>query len=394
MPRNNVDELFSQLAEAELPVPAEAGVIARGRRRRRNARLITAAAGVAIAALAVSTASIVQHVAAGRPTSPATSRPAPDRSSSPEPPGRFVPPAGEGRLILGFTRGGKFVMARAGSTPTATLTGLTAVTSQQSQVTTDPAGGWVVTTSAGPGNNITGQPERLALVSSSGHVVPFGPVFSKRQIVSSIAVRPDGSAVAVAFTSVTGASHCMCSAAQITLIPTPGHRAIIRTWTLASTSMTIAADLSWTPGGTGLTYLPGGDETGGGFSTSGPVSLSTAPAGSQAPAVTSWPVLRTKAGCRINGGAWAAGQYLAVEACQGGTEELLPVNAVTGAHEGAAVTVQGWACATPVFSTAAGGSQVLLSYCGPQTETDGRFRRMPGSLIVAAWAGGSSGRNG
>jgi hypothetical protein len=390
MPRNTVDELFSRLAETELPVPAEAGVIARGRRRRRNASLVAAAAGVAIAALAVSTAAILQRVAAGRPISPTTSQPTPARSSSsPAPAGRFVPPAGAGRLILGFTQGGKLVMARVGATSTATLPGLTPVTAGQSQIVTDPAGGWVVTVGAGPGNNISGQPERLALVSSSGRIVLFGPVFSKRQIVSSISVRPDGSAVAVAFTSVTGASHCMCSAAQITLIPTPGHRAIIRTWTLASTSMTIAADLSWTPGGASLTYLPGGDETGGGFSTGGPVSLSTASAGSRAPAVTSWPVLRTKAGCRINGGAWAGGRYLAVEACQGGTEELLPVNVVTGAHEGAAVTVQGWGCPIPVVSTTAGGSQVLLSYCGPQTQTDGRFRRMPGSLILAAWAGGS-----
>jgi hypothetical protein len=63
MPEDLVDRLFSELASADLPVPARSRVIARGRQRRRHARAGAASA----AAVAVAVAAGVSQLPASRP---------------------------------------------------------------------------------------------------------------------------------------------------------------------------------------------------------------------------------------------------------------------------------------------------------------------------------------
>jgi hypothetical protein len=381
VPENDtLSRVFIELAGADLPVPSAERVRARGRQRRQRSRIVVSAAA-ALMIVAVSAAVYSQRLASQQAARPLAGRLHPARGTAPS--------AGSGRLLLGLRAGrGGFEMSRAGGTGAVPVEGLRAVVANQSLIATSPAGGWVVTEGIGPPDQLNSQAERLAAVSVTGAVRPFGPVFTRRQNITSIAVRPDGTAVAVAVLRVTPAG-CLCSAAQIKLVPMPGQRAVIRTWTLATATSTIVQDLSWATGGTELTYLPGGDQTGGGFSTRGPVTFSTAQRGSTAPDVSDWPGYSKAPGtCNVNGGTWAGRRYLALEGCTGGQEILLPVNPRTGARAGRPVQVSGWACPAPQFSAAAGGGPLVISFCGPQLESRGRFRLLPGSLVLAAYAGG------
>jgi hypothetical protein len=382
MPEDMIDELFSQFAGVTLPVPDRDGVVGRGRQRRRRFRYLAAAAGLAAVAVAAGSVTVITHALAGnggngRP--PATHRTRHE--------GQRLP-AGTGRLLLGVTNSGAFELGRLGSKALEPIRDLQPIVIWHSLVATNPAGGWVVTYAAGPAHGETSQPERLATVSPTGQVHAFGPVFPVAN-VTSIAVRPDGSAVAVAVSATpVSTDGCRCKAAQIWLLPLPGHAGQQRTWTLASPTKTMAMDMSWTPGGIGLTYQPGANEYGGGFTGSGAVTLDTAQAGTVAPAVTAWPPFRKGRSCNMIGGTWSGGQYLALETCggQGERTELRPANAGTGAALGPPVKVQGRGCPAPTLSVASGG-QVLVSYCGVQARNGRSFGYVPGSLVQAAWAG-------
>jgi hypothetical protein len=219
-------------------------------------------------------------------------------------------------------------------------------------------------------------------------VHPFGPVIPDAQ-ATSIAVRPDGSAVAVAVAMTpVSTGGCRCKAAQIWLLPLPGHPGRERTWTLAAATKTMVMDLSWAPDGIRLTYRPGANEYGGGFTGSGAVTLDTADAGTVAPAITAWPPFRKGRSCNMIGGTWSGGQYLALEACggQGEHTELRPANPDTGAALGPAVRVQGWGCPPPAFSVG-GSGQLLVSYCWAQVRSGASFEPLGDSLTQAAWTG-------
>jgi hypothetical protein len=381
MPENTIDELFSQFAGVTLPVPDRDGVVGRGRQRRHRFRLLAAATAVAAVLVAAGSVTVITHALAGNGGSggpPATHRTRHE--------GQRLP-AGTGRLLLGVTNSGVFELGRLGSQDLEPLRDLRPLVIWHSLAATNPAGGWVVTYAAGPARGDTSQPERLATVSTAGRVHAFGPVFPVAELTG-IAVRPDGSAVAVAVSATpVSTDGCRCKAAEIMLLPLPGHPVRGRTWILASATKTMAMDLSWAPGGIRLTYQPGASEYGGGFTGSGAVTLDTAQAGAVAPAITAWPPFRKGGSCNMIGGTWAGRQYLALEAC-GHVErtELRPANSDTGAALGPPVTVQGWGCAAPAFSVAAGG-QVLVSYCGVQARNGSAFGSVPGSLAQAAWAG-------
>jgi hypothetical protein len=381
MPENMIDELFSQFAGVTLPVPDRDGVVGRGRQRRHRFRLLAAATAVAAVLVAAGSVTVITHALAGNGGSggpPATHR---TRHG-----GQRLP-AGTGRLLLGVTNSGVFELGRLGSQALEPLRDLRPLVIWHSLAATNPVGGWVVTYAAGPAHGDTSQPERLATVSTTGRVHAFGPVFSVAELTG-IAVRPDGSAVAVAVSATpVSTDGCRCKAAEIILLPLPGHPVRGRTWILASATKTVAMDLSWAPGGIRLTYQPGANEYGGGFTGSGAVTLDTAQAGTVAPAITAWPPFRKGRSCNMIGGTWAGRQYLALEACgQDERTELRPENAHTGAALGPPVTVRGWGCAPPAFSVASGG-QVLVSYCGVQARNGGAFGSLPGSLAQAAWAG-------
>jgi len=383
MPDNMIDELFGQFASLTLPVPDAAGVVDRGRQRRRRSRHMAVASGIAAAAVAVASVAVITHALGGNGGhgGPAVNSHRTRPSGQPQ-------PAGTGRLLLGVTASGSFELGRLGSPALEPIRDLRPVVAGQSLVATNPAGGWVVTYAAGRENGVNEQPERLATVSVTGQVHPFGPVFPDPQ-VTSIAVRPDGSAVAVAV-SVTPVSTdgCRCKAAEIMLLPLPGYPGQGRSWTLTTASRTMAMDLSWAAGGTRLTYLPGANEYGGGFVGHGAVTLDTAAVGTTAPAVTAWPAFRKGDHCNMIGGTWAGDQYLALEACGGQDEhtELVPAAVTDGAFLGPPVLVRGWGCPPPTLSVAADG-QVLVSYCGVQERNGASYAYLPGSLAQVAWAG-------
>jgi hypothetical protein len=369
VPDDKLGQLFGELAAIDLPVPPSERVIARGRRRRRTNRIIACVAVLVAVALAGAVTSYAANVAGQRARGPlAHATKPPRRQSAPA----HLPPAGEGRLVLGAglspSYQAVFEMARTGGGKAIRVPNLTGVTEGQSVIAPDPAGGWVVTEAAGPVSQVNQQPERLATVSATGTVVTFGPAFSARQSVTSLAVRPDGTAVAVAVSTVSGADDCLCSAAKIELIPLPGHHGAIRTWTLATAGSAAVMDmvkfLSWAPGGASLTYFPGG-ATGGGFSTHGAVTLDAAAPGATAPATTQWPPFRKGRGsCNGLAGGWDGDSYLALEGCDG-SYRLRPADPVTGAAAGPPVTVpMVWGCGSFAVEPLGSTGQMLISGCG------------------------------
>jgi hypothetical protein len=397
MPDNmpdRLDRLFGELATTELPVPAPAGVVARGRQRRRHARIMASVAGLVVVALAGSATAYVQHVSAHRAVAPQS-----HRSPHPAPSATTLPPAGSGPLVLGLYSSGpvtKLVMNRIGTTAKpVSVPGLQVVTDALPVIATNPAGGWIVSSATGTANAAGQRPTRLATISTSGVMRLFGPTFGRQESLSAIEVRPDGSAVAVAIShSLSEAAfkaHRARPAAQIELVPMPGYHAAIRTWTLGNSLATIAMSLSWKPGGTYLTYIPGSDETGGGFAPDGAITFSTSAASDLTPAVSGWPPPAKGVGsCNLNAGSWegSSNNYLALKWCD--SRELLGLASVsTGTADGPTVTVPGLGCpAGGPLDPQAHGSDVLIMWCGVYLDSRNHITMMPGSLEDAAWAGG------
>jgi hypothetical protein len=379
MPRDRIEELFGELSASDVPVPAPAAVVARGRQRRLRARVTASVSALAVLVLAGSAAASLQHAAGHGRTSPVSGS-----ASS-------LPPAGTGPLLLGLNRSNQFVMARLGSTAAPVrVRRLRPASAHQSLIATDPAGGWVISYATGASNSFGGQPARLATVSITGAIRPFGPSFSNKLALDAIAVRPDGSAVAVAL------QHIPARPAQIELVPMPGHSASIRTWTLGSQYATIAKSLSWAPDGASLSYIPGNDATGGGFAPAGAAVLNTQVNSNVAPGTSFWPVFTKAAGsCQLDAGAWVggsatspggAGRYLALQQC-GSSEQLGLTNIKTGAAIGTTVTVPGVGCPAGGPLDPDGGD-VLIMWCGVFLDSHNHITLVPGSLSEAAWAGG------
>jgi hypothetical protein len=375
---DRMNELFGALAGEQVPVPAARGVVARGRQRRRRARIVAALSAVALIGAAASAASYAREAASHSRPAPATghltSKPRPVRRET-------LPPAGQGPLVLGLTESSQLLMTRIDSTvPPVTIPGFHNVTA----VASDPAGGWIVAYATGAQN---GAPVRLATVTVSGHVQPFGTEFSKGWTVTGLAARPGGASIAVALWHYT----VNRMPGQIRLVPLPGHPGSARTWTLSSPLMTQAQSLSWRDA-THLTYIPGSDETGGGFAPAGAVTLDIARPGSHAPATSLWPSFNKQAGqCQLLSGTWLmhGSGYLALRACGGNaTARLGLVSVTTGAAAGPTVPVPGFGCpAGQPLVPEPGGGDVLISFCGVSVDSGGHVRAVPGVASDAAWAG-------
>jgi hypothetical protein len=410
MPRDTIRGLFEELSATDLPIPAQAAVLARGRQRRARARVTAVVCALALVAGAGSAVGFLQHAAvlgAQRPASQsgkAKGGHAHLRQSAT--PAAQLPPAGTGPLLLSLLEAGgqnpysELVMTRLASTaPPVVLPSPPAWADSQARIATDPAGGWVISYATSPANALGEAPERLATVSTSGQIQPFGPAFGRQLAVTALAVRPDGSAVAVALAHPNTRN----KPAQIELVPLPGHPGADRTWTLAAADWvrTMAESLSWAPGGTLLTYIPGGDETGGGFAGDGAVTLDTAALGTSAPSASDWPpFLKHKGQCALRAGAWqvGTGSYIAVEQCSSSVV-VVAANYVTGANETPAVHLPGglntpyWGCGQPLLDPEPSASDVLISGCGLYLY-DPSLRRLvavPGPLTGATfWSGGSA----
>lgn len=351
-PPGGVERLFGSLAIEQVPVPAAGRVVARGRQRRRRARIVATLSVLAVIAAGASAASYAHEASSHSRPTPATGhrtrRPGAVRRAT-------LPPAGQGPLVLGLNESSQLLMTRIDSTAhPVTIPGLDNVTA----VATDPGGGWVIAYHTGPQY---GAPERLATVTVSGRVRPFGAEVSEGWAVTGLAARPDGSAVAFAGWHIT----VNRLPGEIGIVPLPGHSGTRRVWTLGSALTTQAWSLSWEDD-THLTYLPGSDATGGGFAPIGAVTLDTARGGRIAPAASQWPVFEKKPGqCALDSGTWLADahSYLALTGCNG-AEYLGRANVTTGAAAGPRIKVPGWGCPNgqPVLPEP-GGSEVLISFC-------------------------------
>ena len=203
-------------------------------------------------------------------------------------------PTGPGQLVLG-TSGQGFAISRLGSkAKPIEVPGLAADRASGSLVVANPAGGWVVVYATAPAGAGGQQPTRLATVSIAGVVRPFGESLGRQSAPTGLAVRPDGSAVAVAVPSPTGTS-------RIDLVPLPGHAGAARSWIMprgpGATTLgveQVAVSLSFEPNGAALTYLPAA-ETGGGLTNDGAVTLDITAPGRIAPITSGWLTARSPA---------------------------------------------------------------------------------------------------
>jgi hypothetical protein len=373
-----VEQLFGALASEHVPVPATGRVLARGRQRRRRARIVATLSVLAVIAVGASAASYVHEASShSRQTlTPATAH----RTRKPDAVRRAsLPPAGQGALLLGLNESGQLLMTRIDSTAhPVRLPGLDNVTA----VATDPGGGWVIAYHTG---SQYGAPERLATVTVSGRVRPFGAEVSEGWAVTALAARPDDSGLAVALTQIM----VNRLPGRIMLVPLPGHPGSTRTWTLSSALMTQAWGLSW-QNDTHLTYLPGSDATGGGFAPAGVVTLDAARSTSIAPATSLWPPFAKGAGhCNVLSGTWLANGsgYLALKSCNANARLGL-ASVKTGKAVGHTVVVPGFGCpAGQPLDPAPAGDSLLISFCGVYVDSGGHLSEVPGIARDAAWAG-------
>jgi hypothetical protein len=395
----DVPELFAELRRADVPLPQPERVAARGRQLRRRTWLQASAAAVAV----IAGAAVAVHLVTGpggrvlpaqitnspTPTSPVV--PTPARTT---PPARTVlPPPGRGQLILGLNDRDQFVMTRTGSgAPAVQVPGLTTVAGGPANIATDPAGGWVVTYSIDPQAQFGAQTARLAVVTTDGHSYDFGPAFTGKE-VTSVAVSPDGSRVAVALLPTSGSPLSGTGQETIEVLPTPGHGGGTRTWRIQG-SVNVVDNLSWAPDGEHLTYAVG-FQTGAGIDGY-PVTLDVAAAGSMAPGQSGWPQVgkgtASPGACVPDVGMWlgTSGQFAALEECGAShTEVLQPANAGNGAPTGPAITIPGARAGScnGSLNSAPAGNPVLITYCDVYLDDHGRLSKLPGGLTSVALAG-------
>jgi len=293
-----------------------------------------------------------------------------------------LPPPGAGQLLLGLDAADRFVMTRMGSASAPVpVPGLGAPAGTPPVLVTNPAGGWVVMF-ASPEPWRTVRPAQLALVTAAGTNDPFGPMFFP-EIVTSAAVSPDGSRVAVAL-------HRPSARPRIEVLPLPGHHGTDRAWRLRSVRANLVTSLSWAPDGRHLSYLPG--RPAGAAAAAGPVTLNTARSTSVTPARSSWLSAELPgAACVPDATAWlvGSGRFAALEKCPAsGTEVFQPADASTGAPLGRAVVVaRRVGCQAATLDPDPKGSRVLISYCGIYLDEHGKLTKAPRGLTAAALAG-------
>jgi hypothetical protein len=274
-------------------------------------------------------------------------------------------------------------MTRVGSAnPPVRLPGLAALADAPPVLVTNPGGGWVVTVSADQGAPKVIQSAQLSLVTVAGWSERFGPVF--RQVtVTSAAVSPDGSRVAVALTGQSGR-------ARITVLPLPGHFGADQTWRLPLTRANLVTSLSWAPDARHLSYIAGQQNEAG--VAGAPVTLDTAIRSSSAPVASAWPaVTMAGAACVPDVTAWLGktGRFAALEECaRTGTEVLQQTDPVTGTAAGRPLVVgRHIGCRPAALDPAAKGGRLLISYCGIYIDDHGKLTKAPGSLMAAALGG-------
>jgi hypothetical protein len=415
MPEDRLQQFFEQIAEMPVDLPPAERVLARGQQRRRRARLqasavagtIMVAAGVGApqlpGSLAVSTGQVRPMHALSAPhdpylsfgvdSSPTPSGSTPTRQPSrpaviPGPSGQnqaaapLLPPPGGGKLILGLDSAHRYVMTRVGAASAPIrVRGLNAVPGTPAVLATNPAGGWVVTLSSTRSTKRSG-PVRLAVVATTGRSVPFGPEFTQVSVTSG-AVSLDGTRVAVAVAGQSGP-------ARIEVLPLPGHRGSLRSWTVPTAHADLVTGLSWAPDGRRLGYLATQRTATG--SASSPGILDTARLATARPTITPWPpAMNTGAMCVPEAMAWLgrSGRYAVLEACaRARTAVLQTTVAGTGTPAGQPLVVaHRVGCGAASLDPSASGGSVLISYCGLYLDDHGKLTKAPAGLTAAALSG-------
>lgn len=382
MPEDLLEQIFEQIAQADVTVPPADQVLARGRQRQRRARLRVMAVALTVAlAAGLGARQLAGHVTSEQPAVKST------RSVKPK-----LPPPGSERLILALDGTGRFVMARVGSSaaPVA-VPNLSAVDGGPTMLATNPAGGWVVTYSLDPG--VEFQPTRLALVTVTGKSEPFGPVFHQSS-VTSVAVSPDASRVAVAFVNRSGLS------STIEVLPMPGHRGpghggSVRTWSIPQFAARDVLSLSWAPDGRRLSYIAAFPPYLEALDT-----LDTAAPGWVAPGLDpnnpSSKYGPPAKPCQPDAVAWLddSDRLYALEDCGDlstgrGREVMVPVDPNSGRFLGPErVIAHKVGCESPGLAPSSDGSAVLVSYCGLFLDEHGKLSALrPAGLVAAAFAG-------
>jgi hypothetical protein len=415
MPDDRMQHFFDQIAQMPVRVPPEERVLARGQQRRRRARLqASAVAGTIMVAASVGTPQLPgslavgaghgnPRLAVGAPGAPYPSfgvdsgLPLPGaatslthQSSQPEmsaapssqsnAASELLPPRGDGPLILGLDSARRYVMTRVGSASAPIgVSGLNAAPGSAAVLATNPAGGWVVTVSSTRPTQRSG-PVRLAVVAMTGRSVPFGPKFT-RVAVTSAAVSQDGNRVAVAVAARSGP-------ARIDVMPLPGRRGSLRSWSVPTAHADRVTDLSWAPDGRRLDYLAS-ERTG---SAGSPGMLDTAARASAAPAITPWAVdWKAGATCAPQAAAWLgrSGRYAVLLACASTrTAVLVTIRAGAGTPAGKPLVVaHRIGCATASLDPSASGDRILISYCGLYLDDHGKLTKAPAGLTAAALSG-------
>jgi len=226
------------------------------------------------------------------------------------------------------------------------------------------------------------QSAQLALVTVAGWSERFGPVF-RNVTVTSAAVSPDGSRVAVALTGQSGR-------ARIAVLPLPGHLRAGQTWQLPLTRANLVTSLSWAPDGRHLSYIAGQQSESG--VAGAPVTLDTTIRSSSAPVASAWPAIAMAgAACVPDVTAWLgkSGRFVALEACAtSGIEVLQQTDPITGTAAGRPLIVaRHIGCRPAALDPAAKGNRLLISYCGIYIDDHGKLSKAPGGLTAAALGG-------
>jgi hypothetical protein len=436
MPEDRVRELFEQATRIAVEVPPADGVLARGRQRRRRARLqvsaiawtLLVAAGfgapqaagelagtqkqIRTAPLAggpgqtepmsaptprtgIAYSQVSSSQATLRPTPPARHAPSSAPPASPRvgpahsksrryAPMTTLPPPGKGQLLLGLDSSSHYVMTRVGAaSPPVPLPGLAALADAPPVLATNPGGGWVVILSAGQSAPTASRSTQLALVTVAGWSERFGPVFT-HVTVTSAAVSPDSSRVAVALTAPSGR-------ARIAVLALPGHPGGGQGWRLPVTRANLVTSLSWAPDGRHLSYIAGPQSAAG--VAGAPVTLDTGVQSSAAPVASAWPAVAMTgaATCVPDVTAWlgTSGRFVALEECAStGTEVLQQADPITGIATGRPLVVaRHIGCRPAALDPAATGSRLLISYCGIYIDDHGKLTKAPRGLTAAALAG-------
>ena len=375
--RDLLAQLLRPSAELSSTPDAADRLIRHGRRLVRRRRWATVSGGLALivtVALIVGAAGLLRDASAGHtPT------------VTPVSPHVVSPVSG---LVLGVDQQRRFILEDLAEPGRARSVEIGAGATGQvltGAITANPGAGWVVAYAPARTPVQPATPTRLAIVDPSGAVHPFGPPVPAEISVGGLAVSPDGSRIALALISVSGAEP-----AAIQVLPMPGHTGQSRRWTIANRYDNDLNSLSWAPDSRRLTYITG-TSTGAGMAGN-PSTLDTSLPGSTAPATGA---SDSKQGCAVFSGAWlgTTGRFGAIVECPDSrTDRFVEMNPTTGVQQPTGPQLPIYGCNLHEIQSLADASRILINQCGSMyVLAGGHITKVTTGLVDAVWAGNITG---